>query len=84
MVFTILFASHKRLSASAFVNLFQVRQFPLHCFSKAASMLSFLLQESRAVQQCAINSLQISLCWSRSSLTAEQESQSKQLLVKIK
>lgn len=47
--------------------------------------MSFWLQESRAVQQCAINSLQISLCWSRSSLTlfmTERQSQKQTALRK--
>lgn len=81
-VFTILFALH---IASAFDDLLQVRQFQWDCFLKATNVVSFWLQESRAVQQCAINSLQISLCWSRSSLTlfmTEQQSQKQTALRK--
>lgn len=59
MVFTFLFASHKRLVASSFVDLFQFIQFLLDCFLKATNVVSFWLQESRAVQQRVINSLRI-------------------------
>lgn len=59
MVFTFLFAPHKRLVASAFVDLFQLMRFILDCFLKATNMVSFWLRESRAVLQRVINSLRI-------------------------
>lgn len=59
MLFTFLFATHKRLGASAVVNLFHFIQFPLDCILKATNMVSFWLQESRALQQRVINSLRI-------------------------
>lgn len=59
MVFTFLFAPHKRLVASAFVDLFQLMRFILDCFLKATNMVSFWLRERRAELQRVINSLRI-------------------------